>query len=279
VGLERYTTRTFLREAGLWALAVIWWIPFYILIVMAVKPSDEIATSPLAVPTNPTSENFRKAWTGTANGTLGEALKSSVIITLFSVLLLIAIGSVASYAVARRPGKVGTVLYGFFVMGIILPFQLGVVPAYVALRHVHLVGSYLGLILLYTGLLMPLTVFLYTGFARTLPREYEEAAQVDGAGLFRTFRRVVFPLLRPITGTVAILTGLIVWNDFFLSLIFLSGTERQTLPVAVYSFVGEYATLWNLVFAAVLISLAPILVFFLFAQRQLIRGFTGGIKA
>jgi raffinose/stachyose/melibiose transport system permease protein len=278
VALERYTSRTFLREALLWVIAIVWWIPFYVLVAGALKPMSD-TSSPLSPPSHPTTSNFPKAWTGTANGTLGDALKSSVIITFFSVLLLVAIGSVTSYAVARRPGKTGVVLYGLFVLGIILPFQLGVVPAYVALRHVHLVGTYLGLILLYTGLLLPLSVFLYTGFVRTLPREYEEAAQVDGAGRLRTFMRVVFPLLRPITGTVAILTGLIVWNDFFLSLIFLSGTRRETLPVAIYSFVGEYATVWGYVFAAVIISLGPILVFFLFAQRQLIRGFTGGIKA
>ena len=277
--MGRYRKRTFVREGALWVLALIWWIPFYVLVVGALKPTSELSSSPFALPKHPTLSPFSQAWKGTSNGTLGDALKSSVIITSFSVLLLVAIGSVTSYAVARRPGKAGVVLYGVFVLGIILPFQLGVVPAYVALRHVHLVGSYLGLILLYTGLLLPLSVFLYVGFVRALPKEYEEAAQVDGAGLFRTFRRVVFPLLRPITGTVAILTGLIVWNDFFLSLIFLSGTRRQTLPVTIYSFVGEYATLWNLVFAAVIISLGPILVFFLFAQRQLIRGFTGGIKA
>lgn len=279
MGLERYTKRTFLREATLWVVAIFWWIPFYVLVVVALKPTSELGNSPLALPTNPTLSNFSKAWAGTSNGTLGDALKSSLIITFFSVLMLVAIGSITAYAIARRPAREATVLYGLFVLAIILPFQLGVVPSYVALRHLHLVGSYLGMVVLYTGLLLPLAVFLYTGFVRTLPREYEEAAQVDGASRFRTYRRVVFPLLRPITGTVAILTGLIVWNDFFISLIFLSGTRRETLPVAVYSFVGEYATFWNLVFAGVIISLAPILLFFLFAQRHLIRGFTGGIKA
>ena len=141
-----------------------------------------------------------------------------------------------------------------------------------------LVGSYIGIILLYTGIWMPFSVFLYTGFARALPKEYEEASIVDGASTLRTFRRVVFPLLRPVTGTVAIFTGLIIWNDFFLSLIFLNGTNKTPLPVAVYTFVGAFASRWNLVFAAVIVSLTPVLIFFLLAQRQLIRGFTGGIK-
>ena len=111
-----------------------------------------------------------------------------------------------------------------------------------------------------------------------LPKEYEEASRVDGASALRTFRRVVFPLLRPVTGTVAIFTGLIIWNDFFLSLIYLNGTDKTPLPVAVYSFVGAFASRWNLIFAAVIVSLLPIMIFFLVAQRHLIRGFTGGIK-
>jgi raffinose/stachyose/melibiose transport system permease protein len=134
------------------------------------------------------------------------------------------------------------------------------------------------MIILYTGLLMPLTVFLYVGFIRVMPKDYEESAQVDGASLSRTFFRIVLPLLRPITGTVAVLTSLFIWNDFFNPLIFLSGSNRATLPIAIYSFVNEYSSNWGLIFAAVVIALLPVLAFFLVAQRQLIRGFSGGIR-
>jgi raffinose/stachyose/melibiose transport system permease protein len=134
------------------------------------------------------------------------------------------------------------------------------------------------MVILWTGLLMPLTVFLYTGFIRTLPREYEEAAQVDGARFFRTYVRVIFPLLAPVTGTVAILDGLFIWNDFFVPLIFLSGSRNETVTVAIYSFVGEYSTDWNKIFAAVALSIAPVLAFYVFAQRQLLKGFSGGIR-
>jgi raffinose/stachyose/melibiose transport system permease protein len=170
------------------------------------------------------------------------------------------------------------VLYFTFVLGIIIPFQLGLIPTYVVLRHLHLNTSYLGMIVLYTGILMPLSVFLFTGFVRTLPRDYEEAAYIDGASRFLTFSRVVFPLLRPIAATVAVLASVLIWNDFFLQLVFLAGSANQTVVVAIYSFVGEYATSWNLVFATVILSIAPILVFYIFAQRRLVRGFTGGIK-
>src|SRR5262249_73400 len=142
-----------------------------------------------------------------------------------------------------------------------------------------LVGNYVGMIVLNIGLLMPLTVFLYTGFIRALPRDYEEAARVDGAGIWQAYVRVVFPLLRPVTGTVAVLTGIIVSNPFFVALPFRVGTRFETVPVALYSLPIETGiTQWNLLFAAVVITIAPILAFYLFAQRQLIRGFAGGVK-
>jgi raffinose/stachyose/melibiose transport system permease protein len=275
MGLQRYTRRAFLRELTLLVIAAIWWVPFYFLVIISLKPDLEALQSPLSFPKDVDVGNFSTAWHDAA---LGRSLVNSLVITGGSVLALIAIGSICAYTIARRPGRMGTALYLLFVLGIILPFQLGLVPTYAVLRHLHLVGSYLGIILLYTGIWMPFADFLYTGFVRSLPKEYEEASLVDGASTLRTFRRVVFPLLRPVTGTVAIFTGLIIWNDFFLSLIFLNGTKKTPLPVAVYTFVGAFASRWNLIFAAVIVSLLPVLIFFLFAQRQLIRGFTGGIK-
>jgi raffinose/stachyose/melibiose transport system permease protein len=276
MGSRTYNRRALVRELVVLLVAAVWWVPFYFLVIVALKPDVEALQSPLSFPKAVHLANFSTAW---HDASLGRALLNSLLITGGSVIALIAIGSICAYAIARRPGRIGNALYILFVLGIILPFQLGLVPAYVVMRHVHLVGSYLGIILLYTGIWMPFSVFLYTGFVRALPKEYEEASRVDGASMLRTFRRVVFPLLRPVTGTVAIFTGLIIWNDFFLSLIFLNGTKKTPLPVAVYSFVGAFASRWNLIFAAVIVSLAPIMIFFLFAQRQLIRGFTGGIKA
>ena len=273
---RRYTRRAFTRELTLLLVAAIWWVPFYFLVIVALKPDVEALTSPLSFPKSVDLGNFSTAWD---DASLGRALLNSFIITGGSVLALIAIGSICAYTIARRPGRIGGVLYLLFVLGIILPFQLGLVPTYAVMRHLDLVGSYLGIILLYTGVWMPFSVFLYTGFVRALPKEYEEASRVDGASMMRTFRRVVFPLLLPVTGTVAIFTGLIIWNDFFLSLIFLNGTNKVPLPVAVYTFVGAFASRWNLIFAAVIVSLMPVLLFFLIAQRQLIRGFSGGIKS
>ncbi len=274
----RYTTRSFGRELLLLAIGLVWAIPFFLLVMIALKPSSEMLTDPVAFPSTLDFSNFTEAWEGSAGVTLGEALVNSLVITVGSVIALVLIGSICAYAIARRDGRTGAGLYLLFVVGIILPFQLGVVPAYAVMRKLGLAGTYPGMILLYTGLLMPLTVFLHTGFVRAIPKDYEEAAHVDGATPFQTFRRIIFPLLRPITATVAVLTGVLVWNDFFVQLIFLSGSKLQTLPVAVYSFVGEYVSQWNLIFAAVIIAILPVLAFYLGAQKQLIKGFAGGIK-
>jgi raffinose/stachyose/melibiose transport system permease protein len=280
MGLHRYTSRTFARELVLLAVAALWWVPFYFLVVIALKPQQEIYTTTASdLPSKLEWANFSTAWRGTAGFGLGESMKNSAIITLGAVLLLVVVGSLAAYAISRQPGRLGTGLYLVFALGIIIPFQLGIVPTYVALKHLHLNATYAGMILLHAGLLMPLSVFLYTGFVRSIPRDYEEAAYVDGAGRLLTFTRVIFPLLLPITATVAVLTGVIIWNDFFLQLIFLAGSAKQTVPVAIFSFVGEYSTSWNLIFATVILSIVPILLFYLFAQRQLVRGFSGGIKA
>jgi raffinose/stachyose/melibiose transport system permease protein len=278
MGRTRYTRRTLMRELGLILVGALYCLPFYLLVAIALDTTAQAYRTPLAFPSPPHFDNFRQAWNTGGQAGLASAFGSSLVITLSSVAGLVVLGSLCSYTLARRRGTLSTFLYMTFVIGIILPFQLAIVPLYVGMRHLGLVGNYIGVIVLNIGLLMPLTVFLYTGFIRALPRDYEEAARVDGAGLVRTYARVVFPLLRPITVTVAVLLGVIVWNEFFIALIFLSGSRIQTLPVTLYSYAGEYVTRWNLIYAGVAISLAPILVFYLFAQRHLVRGFSAGVK-
>ena len=141
-------------------------IPFYFLVIVAVKPDVEALQSPLSFPDELHLANFSTAWN---DASLGRSLVNSLIITGGSVLALIAIGSICAYAIARRPGRMSTALYFLFVLAIILPFQLGLVPTYAVMRDFGLVGSYLGIILLYTGIWMPFSVFLYTGFVLALP--------------------------------------------------------------------------------------------------------------
>ena len=142
----------------------------------------------------------------------------------------------------------------------------------------NLLGTLPSLIIFYIGREMPIAIFLYTAFLRNIPREYEEAAAIDGAGNVKTFTNVVLPLLRPVTGTVIILTGVFVYNDFFTPLLYLSGTGNQTTTVALAQFVQEYRSYWNLVFAGLIMASTPILIVFFAMQKSVIKGFGGGLK-
>lgn len=278
--MHRYSRRTFTLEIVVILIAMALMIPFFFLINVALKGDTDAFLSPaIALPDPPTVTAFATAWAGSPTGNIPLGLLNSAIVTVGSLIVLIALGSIAAYTITRIPGRLSNFLYVLFLIGIILPFQLGMVPIYVVLRSVGLVGTHVGMIILYSGLLMPLAVFLYTGFTRSLPREYEEAAQVDGSGRLQTFIRIIFPLLGPATGTVAILAGLIIWNDFFTALIFLVGSKNATLPVVLYGFVGANVSTWNVIFAGIIISMLPILLFYVFAQRKFIQGFAGGIKS
>jgi raffinose/stachyose/melibiose transport system permease protein len=275
----RYTKATALREGIVWVVALLTLMPFYFLIATALKPDEELLTTGTsAPPSRPTLENFTEVLSSGGDNNILLALMHSVVITVGSIAGLVAFGSLAAYVLARTTQRWGSVTFYLFLVAILLPTQLGLVPLYIGARQIGLVGSMWGMIILYVGTLMPLAVFLYAGFFRNLPRDYEEAAALDGASPARVFLRVVLPLMAPATGTVAILTGLIVWNDFFSALIFLGGSDNQTLPVSMYYYVGSLVSAWNKIFAIVIISMVPILAFYLFAQKKFIQGFAGGIK-
>ncbi len=275
----RYTKATALREGIVWLAALLTLMPFYFLVITALKPDEELLTTGTsAPPSRPTLGNFTEVLTAGGDNDILVALMHSVVITVGSIAGLVACGSLAAYVLARTTRRWGSVAFYLFLVAIILPTQLGLIPLYIGARQVGLVGSIWGMIVLYVGSLMPLAVFLYAGFFRNLPRDYEEAAALDGASPGRVFFRVVLPLMAPATGTVAILAGLIVWNDFFSALIFLGGSDNQTLPVSMYYYVGSLVSAWNKIFAIVIISMVPILAFYLFAQKKFIQGFAGGIK-
>ncbi len=275
----RYTKATALREGIVWLAALLTLMPFYFLVITALKPDEELLTTGTsAPPSRPTLGNFTEVLTAGGDNDILVALMHSVVITVGSIAGLVACGSLAAYVLARTTRRWGSVAFYLFLVAIILPTQLGLIPLYIGARQVGLVGSLWGMIVLYVGSLMPLAVFLYAGFFRNLPRDYEEAAALDGASPGRVFFRVVLPLMAPATGTVAILAGLIVWNDFFSALIFLGGSDNQTLPVSMYYYVGSLVSAWNKIFAIVIISMVPILAFYLFAQKRFIQGFAGGIK-
>ncbi|GAA3952111.1 carbohydrate ABC transporter permease [Actinomadura viridis] len=278
--MDRYTRWSAFREAGLWVAAIPVLAPVYFVAATAFKTPADAAGSPFAPPAPPTPGNLTRAWAeaGGESVSFGQALLNSVVTTAAVVALLVAIAAPAGYVLARRASRVSGLLFGLFTLGMILPVQLGLIPLYAVMVETGLAGTRGGLVLVYLGLQMPLAVFLYAGFFRGLPAAYEEAARVDGAAPVRIFVQIVFPLVRPVTGVVAVLTGLFVWNDFFVALVFVGDTGKVTLPVAVYSFVGRFSAEWPLIFAAALIALAPVLLVYGFMQRSITRGFVSALR-
>ncbi|HEY8591222.1 MAG TPA: carbohydrate ABC transporter permease [Naasia sp.] len=275
----RYTGFTALREVVFWIIALLFLLPFYFLVMTSLKSDQEVfTTSAAAPPSSPDFGNFVEVLTAQGNSNVIWGLFNSAIITVASVLVLVLLGSLTGYVIARSTARWSTGLYYLFLVAIVLPTQLGTVPLYIGARTLGLTGSVWGMVILYGGMLLPLAIFLYAGFFRGLGTEYEEAATIDGASRTTVFFRIVLPLMSPATGTVAILAGLIVWNDFFTSLIFLGGSDSQTLPVTMYYYIGSLVSQWNQIFAIVIISMIPILAFYLFAQKRFIQGFAGGLK-
>lgn len=271
---NHYTWKTLIGEIILALLGLCYILPLYFVFTTAVKSDKEVFSTAMGFPADFHWENFKTVWEkGVAKG-----LVNSLIITLVSVVILVILGAMVSYVIARRTNWLTKTVYWLALVGIMIPFQLSIVFIYFVFAKMGLTGNHIGMIILWSGVWMPMTIILYTGFMRTLPKDYEEAARIDGASPWKIFWKVVFPLQRPITGTVAVVIGLYTWNDFFASNIFLGGSKVMTLPVAIYQFVGQYVSKWNLIFTAVLVAIVPVIILFIFTQKQMIKGFAGGMK-
>jgi len=272
--MNRYSWRTFGLESAMVAVAIVVAFPVYVLVNLSLrKPSD--TSSPIAPTTSITLDNFVGAW---QQGRLGGALINSVVVTTVSVAIVLLVSSLAAFPLARATARWSRGMFLLIMLGLLLPFQLAALPLYQTMRDLGLLGSVWALILFYSGLQVPFTTFLYIGFLRALPRDFEDAALIDGGTPAQVFWLVVFPMLKPITVTALVLNAVAIWNDFFTPLLYLSGTPQQTLPVAIAGFVGQYVTDWNLIFAALVVSIVPILAVYFALQRSIINGFAGGLK-
>jgi len=273
--LNRYTWRTGLLEVSLWGVAAIFLgVPLYLLVNVALKPANERGAG-FAPPERIAWENFSTAW---VDGHLPQAFGTSLVLSVVTVLLVVLLSAMAAYPLARVSRRWSTATFGYFMAGIIIPGGLGMIPLYLAMRDAGLLGTIWPLLIIYVGGGMSFNILLYTIFLRALPKEYEEAARIDGASPLRTFWLVVFPLMRPVTGTILVLQLINVYNDFFTPLLYLGGSAFTTLPLALKDFSSQYFTDWGAIFAGLLMAMAPVLIFYLSLQKHIIRGFAGGLK-
>ena len=248
-------------------------IPLYLTVVTALKTPDQLGGTGFELPTFVRWENFADAWRLV---NFPQALANTAFVTVGAVVLTVLSNSLVSYAIARNmQRRFFKGLYFYFFLAIFVPFPIIMLPV---VKEMALFGldNQVGLILLYTVYGLAFNVLIYTAFIRSIPLELEEAALVDGASTWTVFWKVIFPLLTPMNATVAILTALAAWNDFLLPLVVLSDPGARTLTLANYVFQGEFNTNYTVAFASYLMTMAPLLIVYLFAQRWVISGVMRG---
>jgi raffinose/stachyose/melibiose transport system permease protein len=247
-------------------------LPFYILITTSFKAVDDFS-SKWMFPGYLYLDNFSNAW---KEAGLSSAFMNNTIVTVFSVVFIIVVGSIAAYPLARRQTGWNKFMYMLFVSALIVPPLTILVPLYKFMVEIGGMNQYWGIIILHVTFNLPMTIFLYTGFISTIPRDLDEAAMIDGAGRFSLFYQVIMPLLKPITATVIILTGVAVWNDYSFSVFFLQKPDMRTITVALSSFFGSYTSNIGWVAAGSLMGALPMTVIYLFLQRYFITGLSSG---
>lgn len=267
----------FMKNGAIQALlllnAFIMLYPLFVMVMSSFKTNAEIFTSPFSLPENPNFDNITKVWTGT---NFVQYLANSVGVTGASILLILLFGTMAAYAIARYEFKLGAFMLMFFLSGMTVPLKLAIIPLFIQLDALHLVDSYAGLVLVYVAMGLPSAVFIMTGFLRSLPRELEESARIDGANELLIMLKIMLPLARPAMVIVAIQNAVPIWNDFFFPLILITSDNLKTLPQGLTVFMGEFVTDWGVLFTGLTFAALPITLLYVILSRHFIAGITQG---
>lgn len=251
--------------------------PLYMAVIIAFKNPSEMTNDiagALSFPSHWSLDNFAEAMEVT---NFWHTLGNSILITGVTIVLSLVIHSMMGYAIGRGMArkKGFKFVYFYIVSGMFVPFAILMMPLVKETAHLGL-DNRLGVILLYVVFFMPMNVMLYSGYLKNVPIALEEAADIDGASTWKTYWTIIFPMMKPMHATVAVLTALGTWNDVMTPLVIMSGSKNTTLPLAQLNFQTQFGTNYNLAFASYLLALIPILVFYIFCQKQIIGGIANG---
>lgn len=251
--------------------------PLYMAVIIAFKNQNEMTNDvagALSLPKSWSFSNFAEAMQVTD---FWHSLGNSLLITLVTIVLAILIHSIAGYVIGRGMRKIKgfKFIYFYIVSGMFVPFSILMMPLVKQTAQMG-IGNRFGVIVLYLVFYMPMNVLLYSGYLKNIPEAMEEAANIDGASTWTTYWRVIFPMMKPMHATVAILTALGTWNDVMTPLVIMSGTGQNTLPLAQLNFQSQFGTNYNLAFASYILALIPILIFYVICQKQILNGVANG---
>lgn len=265
--------RHYLGEAFALLLSLIVLIPLYMLFIGSFKNSAEASRFNLALPTEwNIIENYTRMF---KLGGLSTAFKNSIIITVTSVVILIAISSTSAFILQRRKSRFTGLAYNMIILGLVIPGSI--IPMFFISKFMHLTDiPQIAAILNLVVSQFPLAVFIYFGGFKGIPQQIDESAFIDGSSLLRLFTTIVFPLLKPVTATIVIISFMNIWNNFNLTLYFLNSPKTFTLTLTIYNFMSTYNSDWNLVFANVIVCSLPVIVVYFTLQKYIISGMTSG---
>ncbi|GIP28192.1 sugar ABC transporter permease [Paenibacillus sp. J23TS9] len=263
----------FAAEIIMILFALVFLVPFYFLLVNSVKSFGDILTNAAGWPKSFLWGNYAEAWKLTV---FPKVFWNSLVVAVVSNVLLALISSMAAYRMVRRNTLFNRLLFGAFVSAMVIPFQSIMIPLVKVVSTLGLMDSRTGLIICYLGFGAPLSVFLFHGFVKTVPKEIEEAGRVDGCSTYGIFFKIVLPLMQPIAVTVIILNALWIWNDYLMPYLILQNPDLQTIPIATYSFFGQFTKQWDLALPALVLGILPIVIFFLAMQKYIIEGISQG---
>jgi len=248
--------------------------PFWVVIINSGKTLVEANSLGIGLPSEwKFIENYKEV---IIEGEFLVGLKNTIIITLFSSLIILFISALASWVFARSKLKFISFLYYISISGILIP--PAIITTIKVMKTLHIFGTCLGLILFYCGIFIPLAIFFMTGFIKTIPIELEDSARVDGCSSFRIFIKIILPLLKPILITCSIFLVLNIWNNFIYPFYFLKNVDQWTLTLNLFNYASKFyhQAAWNLVFTGVILVSTPLLIFFIFLQKRIVSGLLGG---
>lgn len=271
---NKNSINTLLKYIVLLILAIIILIPIYYLIVTTFKSSTEAALNPMGLPSSWKMDGYVNAFTAME---YPRAFRNTFFITLLSVVGIILVSSMCGYVLNRKgKNKLVNTVFLLILSGIMFPYQMSILGLYKIIQTLHLMNSLWGVIFIDIAINIPFATFLVKSFVSTIPIELEEAARIDGAGTFRTFWIITFPLMKPTISTIVILNTLTIWNDFMGPLYFLQSREKDVILQEVYRNIGQFSTDWTSLFPMMVLGVLPLVVFYLFMQKYIIGGVMSG---
>ncbi|MBZ0315510.1 MAG: carbohydrate ABC transporter permease [Anaerolineae bacterium] len=256
-----------------WVLIVL--APFWVMLVNSLKPKREIFRSPFDFPSADlrTFDGYKSAW---IDGNFDVYFRNSIVVSINSILLILIIGTMASYALANWRGRGSSLVYLYFIAGLMIPIRLGTINIVTLVQAIGLNGRLEGLIPIYVAMGVPMAVFVLTSFMRGIPQDLLDAARMDGASEFQVLWRIVVPLVRPALATVVILNLIPIYNDLWFPLILTRSENVRTVTYGVSLLFGQYQSDWNAILSTLSLASVPVLIMYLLMSKQFIQGLTAG---